>query len=444
MFSFFKSKNSAKPIEKSAAGGGWRRVVSTIGNMWQRNLTLSDEDKLTFHAVFSCVTLIASDISKLGLQLYQRDKSGVWKEANGHKWSKLIEQPNDYQTRPQFLEAWALSKQARGNAYIYKEKVGNGFKLHVLHPDRVIPLISENGTVYYQVSQNKLARVGESGSVILDADEIIHDRFNCLYHPLIGLSPLHAAGATVSQGHQIQKNSAMFFGNKSIPGGILTAPGAISDTTAGRLKESWQANYSDDGQGKVAVLGDGLTFENIALTASDSQLIEQLKWTTEVVCSVFHVPPHKIGFGAPPSYNNIQALNQDYYSQCLQKLIVDMQKLLNQGFGLGDDLCFRFDLDSLLMMDSKTLIEVLEKGVKSALMMPNEGRKRLNLPPIVGGDVAYLQQQNFSLEALAKRDSKDDPFEGSKKPPNNTQNDNQDDEQKELLAYFEKGLTSNE
>jgi hypothetical protein len=43
-------------------------------------------------------------------------------------------------------------------------------------------------------------------------------------------------------------------------------------------------------------------------------------------------------------------------------------------------------------------------------MQIDEMRKRANLPPTKGGDTVYLQQQNFSLEALAKRDAQEDPF----------------------------------
>ena len=43
-------------------------------------------------------------------------------------------------------------------------------------------------------------------------------------------------------------------------------------------------------------------------------------------------------------------------------------------------------------------------------MSPNEARKKyLGLGPIPGGESAYMQQQNYSLEALAARDA-DDPF----------------------------------
>ena len=54
--------------------------------------------------------------------------------------------------------------------------------------------------------------------------------------------------------------------------------------------------------------------------------------------------------------------------------------------------------------------------VKGSLLTPNEGRSALNYKPVSGGDSIYIQQQNYSLEAIAKRDAKDDPFAtGAKK-----------------------------
>lgn len=47
---------------------------------------------------------------------------------------------------------------------------------------------------------------------------------------------------------------------------------------------------------------------------------------------------------------------------------------------------------------------------KNTILTPNEARKSENLPPVEGGDSLFLQQQNFSLAALAKRDASEDPF----------------------------------
>ena len=58
---------------------------------------------------------------------------------------------------------------------------------------------------------------------------------------------------------------------------------------------------------------------------------------------------------------------------------------------------------------------MLKEQASAGLIRLDEGRERLNLPPMKGGDAAYLQQQNYSVEALAKRDALPDPF-GSKTP----------------------------
>ena len=65
-----------------------------------------------------------------------------------------------------------------------------------------------------------------------------------------------------------------------------------------RLQEYWNSKYGPGGSsvGAVAVLGGGLKYQPMTMTSTDAQLIEQLKWTSETVCSVFHVPAHMVGY----------------------------------------------------------------------------------------------------------------------------------------------------
>jgi len=50
---------------------------------------------------------------------------------------------------------------------------------------------------------------------------------------------------------------------------ILSAPGAISDETAARLKTHWDANYTGNNAGKVAVVGGRGSRSLEVLTLSD-------------------------------------------------------------------------------------------------------------------------------------------------------------------------------
>ena len=171
----------------------------------------------------------------------------------------------------------------------------------------------------------------------MPASEIIHDRMNCLYHPLMGLSPIYACGLASQQGLAIQNGSTEFFTNMSRPSGILTAPGPISDEDAVAVGNQWQANYSGANAGRVAVLGDDLKYQPLSVTAEDSQLIEQLRMTAEIVCSCFHVPPFKIGMGPLPATASLEVLNGIYYSDCLQALIESWEATMDDGLGIGEN-----------------------------------------------------------------------------------------------------------
>jgi hypothetical protein len=71
-------------------------------------------------------------------------------------------------------------------------------------------------------------------------------------------------------------------------------------------------------------------------------------------------------------------------------------------------------------MDTATLYESNNKAVGGGWMEPDEARFRANLRPVPGGNTPYLQQQNYSLAALAKRDAGPDPFATSRPVPTST------------------------
>jgi hypothetical protein len=77
-----------------------------------------------------------------------------------------------------------------------------------------------------------------------------------------------------------------------------------------------------------------------------------------------------------------------------------------------------FDLDGLLRMDPLGRAEAYTKLIGCAVYAPNEARLKENLPGIEGGDVTYLQQQNYSLPALARRDEQPAPSSTTPSTPN--------------------------
>lgn len=411
----------AHPQEKSLSpvsgrGGWWGVVREHFTGAWQTQPPLSVDNALAYHAVFACVTLIASDISKLRIKLVAL-ANGIWSETESAAFSPVLRKPNHFQTRIQFLEGWLISKLSRGNTYILKQRDNRGVvvKLYLLDPTRVTPLVAPDGSVFYRLHADHLS--GLPAEVVVPASEVIHDRFNCLFHPLVGMSPLYACAAAAQHGINIQSSSSKFFNKGGRPSGILTAPGTINQPTADRLKQDWMQQFGEGGEGGIAVLGDGLKFEPMAMTAVNAQLIEQLRLTAEMVCSAFHVPAFMAGVGPPPSYNNIESLFIGYFSQALQHHIEALELCLDEGLGLdGRTIGVELDLEGLLRMDTATRYKAHNEGIGGGWLAPDEARRKEDLPPVEGGGTPYMQQQNYSLAALARRDA-NDPFAAPASPP---------------------------
>jgi HK97 family phage portal protein len=423
LLGFEITRAKALPLSGVDDSRGWVKIFDWKPGAWQQDAAAEVTDVFAQSTVFACITLIASDIGKLRLRLVEK-QGRIWSETTSPSYSPVLRKPNHYQTRQKFVEQWVVSKLSEGNTYALKVRDGarRVTSLYVLDPRRCRPLVAPDGAVYYQLGEDDLNKL-PVGLEAVPASEIIHDRMVCLFHPLVGVTPLYAATLPAQQALKIQQNSKQFFANSSQPGGILSAPGKISEETAKRIKDHWERNYTGQNAGKVAVLGDSLAYTPGAVNAVDSQLVEQLGLTAAQICSVFHVPAFMVGAADAPPYGNIGPAVQQYYNQCLQTLIESLEASLDEGLGIGEGvdingrtLGTELNLDDLLRMDGKTLAEVEGIKVQRGISAPDESREKFDLGPVTGGALPYLQQQNYSLEALAKRDSGEDPF-GTSKPP---------------------------
>ena len=281
----------------------WPVVREPYTGAWQKNDEIPGETALSYFAVFSCVTLIAADVAKLRLHLVEVDNEGIWTETTNPAYSPVLRKPNRYQTIVKFIEQWMTSKLVHGNTYVLKERDQRGVvkALYVLDPTRVTPMVSQDGAVYYELRRDDLSGItAMTGQVTVPASEIIHDMMIPLFHPLIGVSPLYACGLSALHGLTMQDTSTKFFQQGARPSGILTAPGEIPEDVAAILKERWETQFQGANAGRVAVLGNDLKYQALTVNAADAQLIEQLRWSAETICSCYHVPAYMVGIAAPP------------------------------------------------------------------------------------------------------------------------------------------------
>lgn len=390
---------------RSVGRDGWYPLVrEPYMGAWQNNDELRLDSVLANPIVFRCVSLISTDVGKLRCGLVAVDANGMWHETTSPAFSPVLRAPNRYQTPQQFFEVWMISRLLWGNTYVLKDRDDRGVvrALYVLDPGRVKVLVAPDGAVYYELQTNDLAGLPVSnGPVVVPARELIHDRWNCAFHPLVGLSPLYACGAAAGQGLAMQAASTKFFASGGRPSGMLVAPTEIDEKTAARLSDTWHAL----GAGKTAVVGNGMKYEPVGTSAQESQLVEQAGWTAKVIAGCFGVPISMVDSSQQPPYANSEASALQYHSQCLQTHLTAIENALDLGLELPAPYGTEFDLDDLIWMDTATKTKAAHDAIASGAMSPNEARRKyFGLGPVPGGESPFLQQQYYSLEALAMRD----------------------------------------
>ena len=385
--------------------GAWLPIVrEPYTGAWQNNDELRLETALANPVVFRCVSLISSDIGKLPCRLVAIDQHGIWHETTSPAFSPVLRTPNRYQTPQQFFEVWMISKLLWGNTYVLKDRDARGVvtALYVLDPCRVKVLVAPDGAVYYELQTNELAGIPTTGGpLVVPAREIIHDRWNCAFHPLVGLSPLYACGGAARQGLEMQSASTSFFSSGGRPSGMLIAPTEIDPETAKRLSETWHAL----GAGKTAIVGNGMKYEPVGSSAEESQWTEQMGWTSKVIAGCFGVPISMIDSSQQPPYANSEASTLQYHSQCLQTHLTAIEGALDTGLELPAPYGTEFDLDDLIWLDTASKTKAAHDAVAAGVLSPNEARfKYFGLGPVPGGASPMVQQQYYSLQALAMRD----------------------------------------
>lgn len=394
--------DDAVPAEISSRG--WRTVFDFRSGAFQQDDPFTGEEAsntMQSAVVYACIRLLAWDIAKLPVKI-MRLVSGIWTEDTHQTLLPLLRKPNYYQGWIDFILSWLFSYLIAGNAYILKVRTaGRGITgLIVLDPCLVQPMIvPRTGQIFYRCGQDPLSPVTEDDTYI-PAEDIIHHRYMAFGHPLIGTSILVRAQQAARLRNGTMESGAELANNNAVPPGILIAPEGMTDEDLASIRAKWEAQ----GKGRIAVVDAAFKFESLQSKFIDSQSKEFADVAAVDICVACGVPPWKVGAGARPVGVDIEALQIVYYQDSLQLPIEHIEQLLDMGLDVEKDVYICLDRQELFLLDSKTRAEVdsiLIKGIKA----PNEARKGWNLPPVKGGESPYLQQQNFSLAALAARDA---------------------------------------
>lgn len=377
---------------------GWAAAFGT-SNHAGKTVTLNTAMQLA--TVWACVRLTAQAVSCLPLSIFEKrgDNSRVKVEADDALVDVLCESPNEDQTPLEFWETMVAWLMTTGNAYA--EKVEIGTRLSALQPmpsTHCHPFRDADGALKFNV-------IDRGKSEILPRDKVFHLK-GFGFGGDVGLSPIQFGSQTFGSAIAIDEAAGRLFGKGLQASGILSSEKILDKTQRADLEGIMSRFVGSSNAGKLMILEAGLKYDRLSLSPVDAQMLENHRFSVEEMCRWFGMPPIIIGHAAQ---------GQTMWGSGVEQILLAWLTL-----GI-DPLCDRiearikkqlirpsgnrrryaeFNREALLQMDSAAKASFLSVMTQNGLMTRNEGRAKLNLPRVEGGDELTAQTNLAPLSVL--------------------------------------------
>ena len=349
---------------------------------------VSEDNALTFSAVYAAVRIISETIASIPLNVYQADGETRVK-AVGHPIQDLLAKaPNSVSSTFTFREAMAANLVLHGNAYakIEMNAAGRPTALIPLNPMKVEVKVVDGEKVYIFADKH----------TYLDY-EIIHF-VGLSLNGLTGKSPLAMAREAVAIGLAAQEYGARFYSNGANAGGVITAPGRLNTEVVKRLRESWNRAQSGLGSShSTAILEEGMKYEKIGLDPEAAQFLQSRKFQVNEIARIFRIPPSYLAdLDNSSTKANVEQQAIQFVNDCITPYVRRMEVELNRKLFREDEpnLYAYFDMTGLMRGDQKARYEAYATARQWGWLSVNDIRDRENLNPGEGGDI-YLQPLNM-------------------------------------------------
>lgn len=324
----------------------------------------SMESQLSLVPVYAATRLIADSIATMPLQQFRKTSKGRAPMA----LAPLFESPTTYGSRVDWIARCMASLLLRGNAYGLK--VGVGFTPHSvewLHPDKVA---RQGGRWLY------------NGEPVDDA-ELLHIPALVVPGSRLGLSPIGACSMTMTTGLETQRFVKDWYRNKAVPGMVFkntekTMEPDVAAAAKERLRSTLRA-------GDPFVTGKDWTLDVVKLSADDAGFVASTKLTATQVANIFGVPPEMIGgeTGKSLTYSTAELNQIQFVTNTLRPWLVRLETAFSSL--LPRPQYVKFNVDSLIRVDTKTRYEVHQIARTIGLNNVDELRALEDQDPLPGG-----------------------------------------------------------
>jgi HK97 family phage portal protein len=315
-----------------------------------------------------------------------------------HEIIDILEKPNDYQSKTEFMSQWSIFMKLSGECFIKKIKENNKLiALVIISPEKVTVKV-ENGFIIYEVINN--GRTTKYG-----IDEIIHTKKPNPCNPLRGVGALSSIVSRIKAERRASDTQNNALTNGSIPSGMLKASGLDKEQTSA-ISSKVRNMFSGKNDGnKLMVLGlqENQTMEYTRLDFSNDakSIIESMKFLRDDISAALGVPKSLLTSDDVNLANATTGYKQ-FINLTIEPMVKEFIEMLNESIiAIEYSEPIFFSSRKIDTQDRQSLVNELSIGIDKWITI-NEARELTGLSAIENGNELYRQNSTVKLQDVGK------------------------------------------
>jgi len=354
-------------------------------------VNVSTNTALAIPAFYAGVKILAESMGVMPCEVRRALDAGVSQPApESRLWRMLHDQPNREMHAGDFWEILTTHVATRGRAFAWKERdeydriVG----LWPIPPDRV--QIQRD-----QITREKIYYISRDWE---DA-EVYPFRANDLIHfrgfgpdPLDGLSPIGALRELLGRASAEQDYQSALMRNQARPSGVLKTDKKLDERRGRRLARRFKRSVSGPRRaGEIVILEEGLSWQQVSLSAADAQFIQQREFTIKDMARMLRIPAEMllVQEGGSLHYSSDETVPLRFLTFTMMPWIRRFEGPLSIDTDLPwamtgptpGRLFPAFQADVIHRVDRKTRFDAWQTAIDSGWMTPDEVRVLEGLAP---------------------------------------------------------------
>lgn len=356
------------------------------GKGTKAGVTVTPSKAISVPIVWSCVKILSEASAGLPLKLYEDkdDKRTIVKGKD--RYLRLLNKPNPYITRLNFLKFVVSNLALRGNAYAVIERNNKGEWIGT------IPLVTDETHLKVDDDSGLIYETTIGGKkTLISPENILHFKLFTM-DGVIGLSPVEHLAETMGLVLAAQDWASRFMLKGGVSGGYIIYEGFLTREQEAQIVSKFPDIRRDNTNslGSWGVLQGNPKIIPAGLSQRDAQFIETQQFQEEALAGIWGVPLWLANRASKTSImgSNLEQQLRSFTTFGLDPYLKAIEDEINDKLLGGTNRFVEFLIEGLLQADSAARSDYYQRALGgsagSGWMTINEVRAKENMERLDG------------------------------------------------------------